>query len=369
MKKQLSSLDLHYLAKELKLLEDTRIDRIYQPEKSNIVLQLYKANEGKKILNIVVGESLFISASREESPEPLNFCMLLRKHLDGLWLKGVRQINSERIIELSFGSKTDAKKLYLEFFGKGNAVLCDNDGVIINSLEHHEFKERTIKPKIRYDYPKMKYNFLDLKIDDLTGLFENSKTESLVKCLAVELGLGGVYSEEVCILSDADKKINAKDINEKGIKKIHSMINKIVNNKIEAKIVLRDNEIIDANPFGLKYYDGCEFRDFESFSEALSFFYSHFKPKVKSEYGKRLEKLHRIMEEQTIAIGELRKEEEEARAKGELIYHNYQQITGIIADLSNAAKKYSWKEIKEKLKGHKVVKEVNDKERKAVVEV
>ncbi|MBI2660997.1 NFACT family protein [Candidatus Woesearchaeota archaeon] len=112
MKKQLSSLDLHFLVSELKQLQDSRVDRIYQPEKSNIVIQVYKSNEGKKILNVMVGEGLFLIDSRDEPSEPLNFCMLLRKYLDGMWLRRISQLNSERIIEFVFSSNDDTKSLY-----------------------------------------------------------------------------------------------------------------------------------------------------------------------------------------------------------------------------------------------------------------
>jgi len=65
----------------------------------------------------------------------------------------------------------------------------------------------------------------------------------------------------------------------------------------------------------------------------------------------------------------LKKEGHEARQKGELIYHNYSLIKEILEEINKASKKYSWKEIKEKLKEHKIIKEVNDKERKLIVEI
>ena len=65
----------------------------------------------------------------------------------------------------------------------------------------------------------------------------------------------------------------------------------------------------------------------------------------------------------------MKKEEKESREKGEAIYHNYQLIKEVLDELRRASKKYSWKEIKEKLKEHKTIKEVNEKERKVVVEV
>ena len=57
------------------------------------------------------------------------------------------------------------------------------------------------------------------------------------------------------------------------------------------------------------------------------------------------------------------------REKGEIIYNKYNIIKEVLDELDKASKKYSWKEIKEKLKGHKIIKEINEKDRKVVVEV
>src|SRR3989338_3120166 len=162
MKKQLSSLDLYFLLKELEILKDSRIGKIYQPEKNVLVFSLYKTNVGKKLLKIVVGQALYLAEEKEEYGEILGFGMLLRKHLDGYFLYDIEQLKPERIIKFSFKVKDSKKNLYIEFFGKGNAILCDENDIIINSLEHHEFKDRSVKPKIKYEYPIMKYNVFNL---------------------------------------------------------------------------------------------------------------------------------------------------------------------------------------------------------------
>ena len=75
-----------------------------------------------------------------------------------------------------------------------------------------------------------------------------------------------------------------------------------------------------------------------------------------------------LIEEQKQAIEKLKEEEKELREKGELIYHKYNLINGILEEINKASKKYPWKEIKEKLKGHNIIKEFNEKDRKIVVE-
>ena len=110
-------------------------------------------------------------------------------------------------------------------------------------------------------------------------------------------------------------------------------------------------------------------QDFDTFSEAVSHFYSQFKEIKESTAERKFKELQRIAETQKQTIESLRKEEHELRQKGEMIYQHYQNIKEILEELNKASKKYSWKEIKEKLKGHKIIKELNEKERKVVVEI
>mgnify|MGYP001611849484 FL=1 len=97
------------MLKELLVLKDSRIDKIYQPDKDIIIFSLYKTNVGKRILKINIGQSLFLLDEKEQYDEILGFGMLLRKHLDGYFLYDIAQIEPERIIKLSFKVKDDKK--------------------------------------------------------------------------------------------------------------------------------------------------------------------------------------------------------------------------------------------------------------------
>jgi len=367
MKRQLSSLDLHYLLKELDVLKDSRVDKIYQPEKNIIIFRFFKSGVGKKLLKIDVTRSLFLTD--EKTGETLGFGMFLRKHLANNYLHDISQIEPERILKLTFRSKDDKKNLYLELFGKGNAILCDENDIILNSLEHHEFKDRTIKPKIKYKHPIMEYNLFNLSKKDLTELFKNTKKNSIVITLATGLGLGGIFSEEVCLLANLDKKTNPNKLESKEIESILNIINKLPNKKLEPITYYKDNKIIDFSPFKLMSYDDYESKPMKIFSEAISLFYSQFIEAKESAFDKKINDINRIIAEQKETIKQLGKKEQKSRQKGELIYSNFQLIEEILKEINKASKKYSWKEIKEKLKGHKVIKEVNDKDKLVVVDV
>ena len=371
MKKQLSSLDLHFLVKELKILEDSRIDKIYQAEKEIITFSFYKSNSGKKLLKINIGKCMHLIEGKEEFGETLGFGMFLRKHLDGVFLSEISQLEPERIIKFDFKVKEEIKTLYIELFGKGNIILCNENNVILNALEHHDFRERSIKPKLKYTYPIMNYNMFELKGDQLAGLLKDSKKDTIITSLATELGLGGLYSEEVCMLSNVDKSINPKNIDEKQIKSILNSIKKIINHKVNPKVILENDKVIDFIPFDFEFYSDKKYekKEFSTFNESVAYFYSQFIEEKETEYDKRLQSLQRIAEQQKSTIEEMKKDEKEMREKGELIYHNYQLIKEVLEELNKASKKYSWKEIKEKLKNHKTIKDINEKDRKVVVEI
>lgn len=366
--KQISSIDSHYLVKELQVLKDSRVDKIYQPEKNIIIFSFYKTNVGKKILKIIIGQAFFLVEDKE-AYETLGFGMFLRKYIDNNFIYNISQIEPERILKLSFKVKDSAKHLYIEFFGKGNAILCDENDTIINSFEQHEFKDRTIKPKVRYKHPLMKYNIFDLNKNNLADLFKNSKKDTLITCLAIELGLGGVYSEEVCLLSNINKNTNPKNIDEKQAESISNLIKKLISKKTDSKVFYEDNTAIDVTPFDLEFYKENYKKQFTTFSEAVSFFYSQTKEDKGTEFDKSLKNLQRVMEEQKKATSNLKEEEKELREKGELIYHKYNIIKEILDEINKASKKYSWREIKEKLKEHTIIKDVNENERKIVIEL
>ena len=80
-----------------------RVEKVHQPERDTIVLQMRTFLGGKRLLinagsaNPRVG---FTAISMENPQNPPQFCVLLRKHLSGAKLLGVRQLGFERVLVL-----------------------------------------------------------------------------------------------------------------------------------------------------------------------------------------------------------------------------------------------------------------------------
>ncbi|HLD87299.1 MAG TPA: NFACT family protein [Candidatus Nanoarchaeia archaeon] len=366
--KSLSSIDVHYLVQELKSLEGSRVDNIYQ-KAEEFLIQMHKSGDGKKLLKIIVGKSLFLASLKDEMESLSGFCMLLRKYLGNAVLASLSQIEPERIVRLEFDSKAEKAILYLEFFGKGNVILCKEGDIIIDALTHHEFKDRKVEPKALYSWPKMGYNAYSMEQGYLSSLLSSTTRESLVKCIAIDLGFGGIYAEEACARASIDKGTKSSELSPDQARDLLLAIKGMTEGKANPVIYLREDKVIDVFPFPLQTLSGTDMKPFGTLSEALEHYALNVSTEKKTSYDAKLEEVSRIIESQRKNIAELEQEESENREKAEAIYSNYAKIAAILNELKEISRKHSWQDIKAKLKDHPLIKEVNPKEKSVVLEL
>jgi predicted ribosome quality control (RQC) complex YloA/Tae2 family protein len=326
-----------------------------------MILQIYVTSKGKQTLKI--GKNMFLTEEKTDSSEqPQGFCMLLRKYLTNSRVKEIKQIGFERITEIVFETKEGTLNLFAEFFDKGNVIFV-KEGIIIAPLQQQKWKEREIKAKIEYKYPVKEYDINKIKAEEMKELLINSKQDIIVKCLAVDLGLGGLYSEEACLIASIDKNEKPSNVD---YKKMFEAVKGLLNKKIEAKAYYIDGKLKDVTPFSLKKYSSLEFKTFESFNKAIDSTKGKESTEEKQEqkttkYNKEIERIERMIKKQEEQIKEMEREALEYQKKGEKIYENYQLIEELINEVKKVKGKLSIKEMKEKIKGHKIVKDFNEK--------
>lgn len=369
MKSELSSIEVGVIVREFKQLLGAKIDKIYQLKAKDVVLQLHKPNSGKIKVRVMAPTALFATEQDFDFPEkPPNLCLQLRKYLENSRLGDVRQLKSERIIEMAFSRAGEDYFLIFELFSKGNIVLCRGDYSIIAVAERQLWSDRKIVPGSAYGFPKKKHDFYEISHVQLAGMLGSSSRDSVVKSLAMDLGLGGVYAEEVCILSSVDKLKRPQLVDEGEAKSIEGAIRRIVGMKIEPQVAYDGSDAVNVVPFGLEFYRSYGRKPFGSFSKALDYYYSH-EFREPSSLDRKEAVIRRIISEQEEMIGQIERDIAENTAKADAIYHNYAVVREIIVELNKARKKFGWKEIKERLKGHAVVKEVDESAGRVVVEL
>ncbi len=162
------------LAKELNsLLKGGKINRVSQVNKDELTFIVYT---GKSAVKLIVsanasGARVCLSATEKEpAPVAPNFCMLLRKHLQGAEILEIRQRDFERIIEIDFHCTTDfsesTRTLHCELMGKYSNVLLTENGVILGALKTSSLEDNTHRvllsgAKYIYPAPQDKLSHLD----------------------------------------------------------------------------------------------------------------------------------------------------------------------------------------------------------------
>ncbi|MBU1854334.1 MAG: hypothetical protein KKF89_01310, partial [Nanoarchaeota archaeon] len=182
-------------------------------------------------------------------------------------------------------------------------------------------------------------------------------------------GLGGLYAEELCLVSKIDK--SAEKITLEQIRTLYTNLKIMFSKEIHANFIEDSGEIL---PFELQTFVSDKKTFFESFSQALDF---HLSKEIirnqnfvlEKKLSDEINKIKQIFEQQEQTIKGLEVSEKENQKKGELIYENYELVKKLLDDLNFARKNFSWNEIKDSVKNHKVIKLINDKEGTIVLEL
>ena len=145
---------------------DARVDKIHQPSRDTVILQL-KCRDGREKLLFALNPTaprLHLTATSPENPaEPPMFCMLLRKHLLGARLVDVSQPPMERCASFYFDCIDEMgdhvqKRLVAEMMGRTcNLYLLSPDGRIIDCLRRiglDETAKRPALPGLYYQDPE-----------------------------------------------------------------------------------------------------------------------------------------------------------------------------------------------------------------------
>ena len=158
---------LHKIVLELNKAVESRVDKVYQPSKDELVFLLRKKGFAERLFITVRPGSARICFTDEKYENPMSppmFCMLIRKYLSSAKLISITQPALERIVVLTFSSANEMGdiveiRLITELLGnKTNIILLGSDGKIIDSLRRSdpEKNERMILPGALYQLPEKK---------------------------------------------------------------------------------------------------------------------------------------------------------------------------------------------------------------------
>lgn len=272
------------------LLLNGKINKINQPDKNEINLQIYNKENYKLLLSCANNLSrIHLSEKSKKNPiTAYNFCMLLRKHLVGGTIKNIYQHKMDRVVCFEIENLNELKELskkllIIEIMGKhSNIILVDKESnKIIDAIKHIDSRQSSIRevfPNKDYFFVKdEKENILDENYKLPSEILKNSEPISMKKFFYTNyLGFSPIISYELLHNSNVDMDVNSANLNDEDIKRIDENFVKIVENikdKNYYPIFIKDemNNNKDFYCFDLNLYEKKESVD--SLSKLVESFY------------------------------------------------------------------------------------------------
>ncbi len=329
-----------------------RVDRVNQPSRDEIILNLRGKGCNLKLLCCVRTDSPrlhFTTRSIPNPPAPPMFCMLLRKHLTGAIIKDVRQVGLDRILFIDFdavneiGDKVELT-LCMEIMGTySNLILIKGDR-IIDSVKRIDFSAsavRQVLPGFVYILPESQ-NKLNIEINDTDAVVEqilSQKGKLLSKAILSNIeGVSPIVSREIAyrtllgddVVDTVEGRLRGNLSTE--FEKIKSELHKQGNCYLVSDA---EGKPLDFSYFDIRQYGGSVTNTaYESYSALLDdFYYERDKYKTVNHKGHALIKTVTNLIERTSRKLQLQSEDlkkcenkEQLRLYGELILANLYRL-------------------------------------------
>lgn len=258
-----------------------RIEKVYQPERDEIVLQMRSFEGGKRLVinagsnNARIG---FSDISKENPQNPPMFCMLLRKYLQGAKLSEVSQAEFDRVAFLGFDTRDEMgfecrRYLICELMGKySNLIFADGDKKIITAMRTADFSldsMRQLLAGMRYELPpaQNKINPLCVERAAFEEIFETFHEERGCDKLIVNsfMGIAPVVAREIVFKAtghtDTPKKYCFVD---EIWREFSSVVERIKSESFEPTLILDGEKCVEYSFIPILQYGGYESRSFES---------------------------------------------------------------------------------------------------------
>ncbi len=302
-------------------LRGGRINKINQPEKEELSFLIYTGKRTVKLVLNVNASDCGVYFSEAEQENPLvapNFCMLLRKHLQGAEILEVSQIQFERILAIRLSCTSDfsscERVLYCEIMGKYSNLVLTENGVILGALKTAALDancKRMILAGVKYALPAPQD-----KVDP-------RDTEALKSALAGEEGNARYLFLRVAGLAPCTAEKIAESY--RGGDYAEHVQNFIFQSPTVPHIVYRDGKSADFTAYAVEGGVPCD-----SLSDAQCRFYT--RKREEKDFGTLARKLASAVstvvkkqEKRLAQISERRRDcadAEDNRIKGELLTAN-----------------------------------------------
>lgn len=282
----LDGIALHHLVKELSSqLVGGRIQKIYQPEKDELLFAVHRNKDKHQLLlsaNSNHPRVHLVRQTKENPDQPPMFCMLLRKKLVGGVIESIEQVAFDRILEITIKSRSELMedtqhRLIVEIMGRhSNIILLEND-IITDSIKRiNRFisSYREVLPGRTYLAPPMdKRDYRTINPQDLARLLQSGQSRTLDKAIMDQLqGVSKLAAVELTERCGLDPKMPVAELTINEGANLYDAMKNLVDHPVY-NLYLDNGIIKDFATYSCGVYQDLEHRTYDSLSVLLEDFY------------------------------------------------------------------------------------------------
>lgn len=331
-----------------------RIDKVYQPEKDEIILGIRSMGQAYKLLltsNASNPKFHFTQTNPSNPMTPPLFCMVMRKHLQSGKIIKIEQPDFDRILNIYVESLNElgdysVKKLVLEIMGRhSNIILTDENNTILDCIKHigHDTSSvREVLPGREYTLPPSqgKINTLELDNNNFNEVLENNPSFEIQSVIYKNYtGISPIAASEICYRANVNGSTPVEaltDIQKEIVfNKFAELVEDIKANRFYPESITNEKgKTIDFSPIEMTQFKGLEIKKYTSISELIESFYANrdfaYRIGQKTQDLRKLitQNIERCIRKKDIQMQTLRsiKNRDELRLKGELLTANIYSI-------------------------------------------
>ena len=331
-----------------------RIDKVYQPEKDEIILGIRSMGQAYKLLltsNASNPKFHFTQTNPSNPMTPPLFCMVMRKHLQSGKIIKIEQPDFDRILNIYVESLNElgdysVKKLVLEIMGRhSNIILTDENNTILDCIKHigHDTSSvREVLPGREYTLPPSqgKINTLELDNNNFNEVLENNPSFEIQSVIYKNYtGISPIAASEICYRANVNGSTPVEaltDIQKEIVfNKFAELVEDIKANRFYPESITNEKgKTIDFSPIEMTQFNGLEIKKYTSISELIESFYANrdfaYRIGQKTQDLRKLitQNIERCIRKKDIQMQTLRsiKNRDELRLKGELLTANIYSI-------------------------------------------
>ncbi|XP_015913965.2 ribosome quality control complex subunit NEMF [Parasteatoda tepidariorum] len=377
MKNRFSTIDIIAIVSELQKHIGMRVNQVYDIDNKTYLIRLNRYEE-KVVLLLESGIRIHTTEYEwPKNPSPSGFSMKFRKHIKNKRLESIKQLGTDRIVDLQFGINEAAYHIILELYDRGNIVLTDYEYTILNILRPRASGSEDVKFIVREKYPvdHARMSTVGFNKDEICLALNSAKDgENLKKILMPRVVYGPALLDHVLLKNNFGKNclINKQFKVPEDIPKLfHSLeeadklmkdlakncsgyvFHKIEKNNIDAKEIIAN---VEFHPYLFHQFSELKYTQYPTFDKAVDNYFSSMEGqkidlKALQKEKEALKKLANVKKDHEQRLSKLHESQAVDIEKAQLIEMNLDLVDKAITVIRSAiANQISWSHIQDLIK-------------------